>query len=107
MCPLWLDLSFLLALFSRDPFGNRRFRFMERLADDIDQARPAVSQSLFERLAEVFGLGDAPAFHAEGGGHGGVVGSVKVDGEIALAIARLLPRLDPAVGRVRDYNKSD
>ena len=59
---------------------------MEWLADNIDQARSAVGQRFFERLAEIFRLGHAPAFHAEGGGHGGVVGAVEIDGELALAV---------------------
>jgi hypothetical protein len=36
---------------SRDPFGDRRLRLVERLADDVDQAGAAVRQRFFEDLA--------------------------------------------------------
>ena len=44
-------------------------------------------QCFFQYSAKVFRLGDAPAFHAEGGSHGGVIGGVEVNREVALAIA--------------------
>ena len=44
-------------------------------------------QRFFKYLAEFFRFGDAPALHAEGGSHGGVIGGVEVNREVALAIA--------------------
>jgi hypothetical protein len=46
---------------SCDPFGDRRSRFVQRLADDIHQSRATVAESFLERIAELARLGDSPA----------------------------------------------
>ena len=64
-------------------------------------------QRFFEYATKVFRLGDAPAFHAEGGRHGGVIGDARSRPRSSAGRSPPLARLDPAVGRVRDHDKGE
>ena len=43
-----------------------------------------------QRALQLVGIFDAERLHAVGGGNGGMIGAVEVDGEVALAEAGLL-----------------
>src|SRR5687767_8979175 len=94
-------------LFLCHPFGDWRFGFVQRLADDIDQRRPIRSQRLLQHSTQFGRLRHAPALHTERFRHPGMIRHPEVHREIALAVAGLLPGLDPAVHGVRDHDESD
>ena len=62
-------------------------------------------QRLLQHAGEPVRLGHAPGLHAECFGNPGVVGRAEVDRKIAFVIAGFLPRLDPAVDRVRNHDQ--
>jgi hypothetical protein len=55
---------------------------VERLADDVHQARAVLRERFLERSGELAGIGDAPAPDAEGGGDLGVIRRFEIDPEL-------------------------
>src|SRR5438046_4444333 len=88
---------------SAHPLQDRCICFFQRLCDYVDKRRASVFSGLLQYRLQCIRIFHSPRAHAVLFSDTRMLCAREINGEVALAIACLLTRLDPPVARIREY----